>query len=181
MAATAGLFAITELVEATLSFVEPRELLLIQAMSRKFKDVVPGSRKLQQSLFLAPTTGNALTRIFKAVGTEMQQELVENPFLCILLGKEMNGYEIDTGMGKVNVSIVSGVELGELIDKVVDAQLSGMEKGSYYMSIISRDMWRSRQGTGMLEEALGRMSGRMRATRFTGSSGEWRMKHFGPY
>lgn len=58
MAATAQFFAIAELIEATLSHLEPRELLISQRVNDMFRGVVQGSKKLQKALFIAPASGS---------------------------------------------------------------------------------------------------------------------------
>ncbi|KAK5119232.1 hypothetical protein LTR85_007846 [Meristemomyces frigidus] len=53
MTAVNRFFGTTELVEAVLDLLPPRDLLLSQRVSCKFRDVVTDMRKLQMSLFLA--------------------------------------------------------------------------------------------------------------------------------
>lgn len=65
MAAAGRFFAISKLVETTLAFFDPRDLLLAQRVSRMFKDVMADSKKLQQALFFVSTTDKPLKRVFR--------------------------------------------------------------------------------------------------------------------
>ncbi|KAK5119233.1 hypothetical protein LTR85_007847 [Meristemomyces frigidus] len=104
MTATARFFATTELVEATLFSLQPRDILLSQRVSHKSRDVVAGSQKLQNRLFLPSTLSKPLKRIYKTMGAsvlpipeplyvtndeaETQMEIVENPLFVTRFDKD---------------------------------------------------------------------------------------------
>lgn len=74
-------FNTTELVEAILLHLHPKDILLSQRVCRKFQNTIQGSLHLRRALFLAPTpptTDNAPTHDLELKINPIHKEIIQN-------------------------------------------------------------------------------------------------------